>query len=119
MSPVLTKTSGPPDDSVPQLIDVVHVLVRQLSTMSAAGLPRSSVASRRPSVLSDSGTAHSVPDVDPGNVTIAPLDSLCDVRHRVINRKWKRYLEGAGDRQTVGSAPVCVLVNSSEKMRRR
>jgi hypothetical protein len=87
-------------------MDVVQVLVRQLSTMCAAGLPRSSVASRRPSVLSDSGTAHTVPDVDPGNVTIAPLDSLCGVRHGVTNREWKRYLEGAGDHQTVESATV-------------
>jgi hypothetical protein len=118
MSPVLTKTSGAADGSVPQLIEVVQVLVRQLSTMSAAGLPRSSAASRRPSVLSESGTAHTVPEVDPGNVTIAPLDSLCDVRHRVINREWKRYLEGAGDHQTVGSAPS-VIANSSEEKRRR
>src|SRR5256885_17237461 len=73
MSPVRTKTSDRP---VSQLIDVIQVLVRHLSTRSAAGLPRSSVASRRPSARSDSGTAHTVPDVDPGNVTIAPLDSL-------------------------------------------
>jgi hypothetical protein len=37
------------------------------------------------------------------------------VRHGVIAREWKRYLEAIGDRQTVGSAPVRIFANSSEE----
>jgi hypothetical protein len=102
MSPVLTKTSAAQGAAgVPQLIDVAQVLVRQLSTMSAAGpVPRSSVASFPPSVLRDSGMLQGGGDWGMGNVTITPLDSSCDLRHGVINGEWKRYLEGAGDHQT-------------------
>jgi hypothetical protein len=37
------------------------------------------------------------------------------VRHGVIAREWKRYLEAVGDHQTVGSTPVPLFVNSSEE----
>jgi FPC/CPF motif-containing protein YcgG len=43
------------------------------------------------------------------------LTPSCGVRHRVIAREWKRYLERADDHQTVGSVPVRVLANSSEE----